>query len=341
MDGQDSEKDGTIDLHPPFQIPVACPFRQEYLQLACKAIPREMITGEIRILGSMYPRCKIRYGRTIYKGAHGAILHAIRYPDGTECCVKRPHHRSFSLCCEALLQWRAEQVLRKAGCAGAVPRVIDIYEFAGETRFSMEYIQGQSSVEAILKSTAPDFTFTHILAQTALLLGTLQRELRLDHRDLKADNLWIRQNPVHYRVQWGDTTWSLTSPFQVVLLDFGFACLGEKPPGNRTLVNLHDGVLPELDPCPKSARDLFQLLVSLWSIPAVRASQPAAFQRQIASLFLGKKDYTPLLLQTDRSQWSYLSVSDPHFRHPPLEPEALLLKLMRDWAPRISLEIGN
>jgi serine/threonine protein kinase len=221
------------------------------------------------------------------------------------------------------VQWLAANALEVAGIQGAVPRVYDLFQYAGETRFTMDYIEGASSVQAILESEDPERTFTHILAQTALILGYLQETIHLDHRDLKADNLWIRPTPVHYRVRVGGKMWTLTSPFQVVILDFGFACLGG-PDGNA-VVNLSDGVLPTIDPCPKEGRDLFQLLVSIWSVPAIRAKMSAPFHTQLERLLSYKASaYDSLVQMTERSQWSYLVVSDSKFRHPPLACESLL-----------------
>jgi serine/threonine protein kinase len=241
--------------------------------------------------------------------------------------VKSPIPREFSLCSEAIVQWLAANALEVGGIQGAVPRVYDLFQYAGETRFTMDYIEGTSSVQAILESEDPERTFTHILAQTALILGYLQETIHLDHRDLKADNLWIRPTPLHYRVRLAGKVWNLTSPFQVVILDFGFACLGGAD-GNA-VINLSDGVLPTIDPCPKEGRDLFQLLVSIWSVPAIRAKMTAPFQAMLERL-LSYRDsaYDSLVQMTERSQWSYLVVSDAKFKHPPLGCLALLEALV-------------
>ena len=81
----------------------------------------------------------------------------------------------------------------------------------------------------------------------------------MDHRDLKADNLWIRPIPIDYSITVGGKKWRLRAPFQVVILDFGFACLGNEE-GNA-IVSLSDGIVPKIDPCPKEGRDLFHLLL--------------------------------------------------------------------------------
>jgi serine/threonine protein kinase len=329
-----------LDLYPVFQIQKKIRIAQEDLQVPLSALPKESITGAVLDPAGGTERCRLSYKGIVMRGAHGSIHRVERRPAaaGSALCIKRPVPREYSLCPEALLQWLASNALEAAGVVGAVPRVHDIFQFAGETRFSMDYVDGVSSVQAILESDAPERTFTHILAQAALLLGHLQCSLGLDHRDLKADNLWIRRgSPVHYRVRLGSgRTWSLTSPFQVVLLDFGFACLGGAD-GNA-VINLSDGVLPKIDPCPKEGRDLFQLLVSLWSVPAVREKLGAPFQGQLRELLAYHgSTYDALVQMTDRSQWSYLVVSDAKFKHPPLQYETLLETLRSKWLPTIQI----
>lgn len=363
---------GDLDLYPKFHIDRRIQVTQEGLQVPLSALPKETIMGTIVSPKSRGEelRCKLLYKGVVFKGAHGIIqrverqriaaspIHtplagaggtaggaaggtaggtaAVGSPVPPALCVKRPKPHGYSLCPEALLQWLAATVLETAGIQGAVPRVYDIFQFAGETRFTMDYIEGVSSIQAILESDTPERTLTHILAQTALLLGILQEKLGLDHRDLKADNLWIRGIPVHYRVRLGHKIWSLTSPFQVVLLDFGFACIGGAD-GNA-VINLSDGVLPKIDPCPKEGRDLFQLLISLISIPDVRAKLSAPFQDQLQELLTHKDaTYNTLIQMTERSEWSYLVVSDANFRHPPLEYNALLDRILSKWDPTIQI----
>ena len=320
---------GEIDLYPIFQVNTKIKLTQEGINIPTEVLPRETITGAIQSARTRHERCRVTYGDTLFRGAHGTIQRIERRPSISisPLCVKKPIPREFSLCSEAIVQWLAANALEVAGIQGAVPRVYDLFQYAGETRFTMDYIEGTSSVQAILDSEDPERTFTHILAQTALILGYLQETIHLDHRDLKADNLWIRSTPVHYRVRLGSKVWTLTSPFQVVLLDFGFACLGG-PDGNA-VINLSDGVLPAIDPCPKEGRDLFQLLVSLWSLPAIRGKMSPTFQALLERLLSYKQSaYDSLVQMTERSQWSYLVVSDAKFKHPPLGCQALLEELL-------------
>ena len=244
--------------------------------------------------------------------------------------MKSPHKPDVSLCSEAILQLFASRTLREAGILGAVPHIYDMFQYAGETRFSMDFIDGVSAVQAVMEAEDPDTLWLQILGQISLLLGYLEETIYLDHRDLKADNLWIRRVPIHYRLVVGGYSWEIRAPFQVVILDFGFACLGNAE-GNA-VVSLSAGIIPRIDPCPKEGRDLFQLIASMWSIPAIRSRASGQIQAAMDALLVNRaSSFVNLVRQNLNSHWIYLAVSDSAFRHPPLHPVALLLKLSRDW----------
>jgi len=239
------------------------------------------------------------------------------------CCVKVPHNAAFSLCPEAIIQWITSDILIRAGIHGAVPPVYDIFQYAGETRFSMKFIKGVRSIEWILQSDNPEETLIQILAQVIFIMGYLEEQIHLDHRDLKGDNIWIHTVPIDYTLTIGGRPWRIRSPFQVVILDFGFSCLGASD-GNA-IVSLSDGILPEIDPCPKQGRDLFQLIASLWSIPEIRSKMGSSIQTDIEQLLSYKnKPYAALVKKSSQTHWIYLLVSDPHFQYSLLHPLSLL-----------------
>ena len=315
--------DTHIDLYKPFQIRREIRICQADFKLPLAILPRQFIRGEIR-LDSGETRCTLLYGKMENHGGYGKIILANRQGGiKGRCCVKLPYDTTYSLVPEAILQHIASDTLIRAGIHGAIPRVHDIFQYAGETRFSMDFIDGTSSVQLLLDSPTPDLVLLQILAQATLLLAFLEEQVRLDHRDLKVDNLWIRPTPVDYRLQVGGDTWHIVAPFQIVLLDFGFSCLGNTD--GQAAVSLSDGILPLVDPCPKEGRDLFQLIASIWSIPQIRTRIGAAIQADIELLLSYKdKSYTKLVKQAAHSHWIYLAVSDAAFRHPPLHPLSLL-----------------
>jgi serine/threonine protein kinase len=315
--------DEPIDLFPHFQIQKSISIRQEDFQIELACIPKQYINGEIRMGG--VSRCFLEYGAKVWRGGHGSIskVRRIKGASTTDMCVKAPHNPQYSLCPESLFQWMAYTALEQAGITGAVPKVYDIFQYAGEVRFSMEYIYGVSSIQKILESENHDLVFLQILVQTSILLGVLEEKLHLDHRDLKADNLWIRPAPIDYTISIGGIKWTFHCPFQVVILDFGFSCIGGSD-GNA-IISLSDGILPKVDPCPKEGRDLFQLLTSLWSIPEIRACVSSTLSRDIEE-FLSYRNisYSAVMKQLSQPHWIYLLVSDPAFRYPPLHPLSLL-----------------
>jgi serine/threonine protein kinase len=261
-------------------------------------------------------------------GGYSNVYTAERIPGGT-VCVKAPMFSDMSLISEALVQVFAAETLESLGIHGAVPKVYDIFNYAGETRFSMEYIKGQSLLDFLLSDPSLlSLRFLQILAQIAYLLFSLQTKMRFDHRDLKVDNIWIRETtPVEYSVSFtSKDTWILASPFQVVLLDFGFSCIGNEK--GRAVIHLSEDVLPAKDQCPKEGRDLFQFLVSLWSLKELRERVSPEIKRMMEEwLSYHGTSYESMSKDTNQFQWTYLAVSDPLFRYPPLNPRSFLEEL--------------
>jgi len=288
-----------FSLIEPFQVNCSVHFTQG-INIPVDVLPRQYIDGKVRAKDAL--RCSIKYGQKMTGGGYGHITKIERTPlVGTELCVKSPHNSAFSLTPEAILQWHASQTLRSAGIMGAIPHVYDIFQFVGETRFTMDYIRGKSAVEAVGTAENPDAMWLQILAQVSLILGYLEEHIRLDHRDLKADNLWIRPIPIDYSITVGAKKWRLRAPFQVVVLDFGFACLGNEE-GNAM------------------------------SIPAIRYKASKEVNEAMEKLLAHKKSsYIDIVTQNLQTHWIYLAVSDSRFRHPPLHPVSLLLKLSNDW----------
>lgn len=342
---------GTFQLWPAFQIPRTIVLDQSEFFLDIAVLPRQYIDGTLHPatssegvqLSPPFSRCKILYGPPLAHGRNGVILYSSRTPEKKEAiCVKKPIQSDFSLCAEALIQWICSNALEAAGIHGAIPAVHDIFQYAGETRFSMDYIEGVSAVEAMLHSSEPDALWLKILAQVALILGYLEENIRLDHRDLKANNLWIRQRPVKYSLCVGGVQWEVTAAFQVVILDFGFSCIGSE--SGSAVVSLSDGVVPKIDPCPKEGRDLFQLVASMWSVEEVRGRVGAELAEDIELLLKHRTvSYIDMVKDTTKSHWwIYLTVSHRQFRHPPLHPFPLLQKLAHEWYPTAGVfMVGN
>lgn len=336
-----------IDIWTPFQI-LHTP--GDDLSVPLSSLPRQHVTGDVKVAGVTglatdphVRRCRILYGDVINGGTYASIRRISRDPappGDPPLCIKKPKLAGYSLCTEALIQWMAGRALEARGIKGAVPPVYDIFQYAGETRFSMEFVPGMNVVEFLATTADPEAACIQILAQVALLLGLLEADIHLDHRDLKADNVWIRAQPCSYKVVLGDRTWSLESPFQVVLLDFGFACLGGED-GN-SVVSLSDGIIPKIDPCPKEGRDILHFVVTFWSIPMIRERMSPGFQVAMDDLLShGGAPFAAATKKTTDSRWAYIYTSLTHFKYPPFNSVSLLQKLSSPWKGVGSLSVSE
>lgn len=246
--------------------------------------------------------------------------------------VKQPRMAEINLLQEAILQHLAHKALEAEGMSFAVPKVHDVFWKDKEVWFSMERIYGISLAEWFFHSKTPDFDTYCLLAQLCLILSVLESYLNLDHRDLKHSNVVLKSEPCSMKVKLENQTWSLQAPFTVVLLDFGFACLGSERLHGKPLVNLGDGVLPPMDPCPKEGRDLFHLFVSLLGLPVFRQSiSPSLLTNLDAWLSVGTKSYGPMARRWSTEHWSYLVSSQPQFSIPSCCP----LRILKDLLPEL------
>jgi serine/threonine protein kinase len=203
------------------------------------------------------------------KGTYGRIdAFYKRIPSGEETivAVKRPT-RTGSMLTEALIQWYLGKRLSSYGIASCIPKVHDIFVYRPTQTiwFTMDIFQPLLfSYWCVKKIPHQPELFPMIMVQLSILLEVFQKDALIDHRDLKVNNILIVEEETNFPITWESKEISLTFPFRIIILDFGFACI------NNTL-DAKDG-LPRLDICPKEGRDMFQLLVSLWNIPLLRHS---------------------------------------------------------------------
>ena len=290
-------------------------------QVPIQHIPRQRVDGKL-VTRDGINRCELLYKQVTNQGQHSVIQFALRQPPivgkGSQLViVKRPRHPSLELAPEAILQSLALEALERDGILGAIPRVYDLFLFADEVRFSMEFIRGESACEFLRSKLRDEFqaAFLDVLIQVTILLDSLTRRINIDHRDMKLDNLWIREapTPIQYSFRIGGNSFTHVSRIQVVLLDFGFACMGSER--GTQILNL-GGVIPDLDPCPKVGRDMYHILN--------RLLEPVGFQEAL----------TPELQATFNS-WlhpygkkgmylTHLTTSHPEFQIPQLMPSEIL-----------------
>ena len=261
----------------------------------------------------------------MFEGGHGILQMCTRTDLSgmkMEMLVKKPKTSTY-LGSEAILQWIARHMLKPYKLQSAIPKVYDIFTKGSETRFSMEFIKGDFPYVYLANVSNPDQFFYQILLQAAIVLFLLERDLLLDHRDLKANNLYISETPVDYTVDLSGVSYHVKAPFRVVILDFGFACIGNE--SGVTSINIGSSVFPMTDPCPKEGRDLFHLVTSFWSIPSVHERMSAETCAEVDGwLTKEKRDYSKLAQKFKSPEWVYVVTSQPEFTYPKLAPLAIL-----------------
>jgi serine/threonine protein kinase len=272
-------------------------FNPSKFTIPLEALPKQRIDGKIYSAGTI--RCKLSYGTIINQGRFGLIQRCTRSVGLKEeaLVVKRPRNPIVSLVPEAFMQSICSQVLATAGFPHTVPKVFDIFVFADEVRFSMEWIAGCSLLEFLddRLSQEGDELFLNCILQVSCILYVLEKELGFDHRDLKPDNLWVQNlaAPIKYRIQLGGVSHEFTILHRIVLLDFGFSCVGT---GDKMLVNLGDAI-PDMDSCPKDGRDMYHLLNRLLTHPTI------------------KRELSRELHETIRSWMHPYEIQDPSLTH--------------------------
>ena len=173
---------------------------------------------------------------------------------------------------EALLHVLAWQTMNRTAVPWAIPRPYEVfgeYESKGWKSMSlcMSYVHGRTLYSYMQKywqqttKEANSRSFMEIVAQIAVILYHLQNRLRLNHRDVKVNNILIRKRlssspPVILDLD-GLT---MSSEFELTLIDFGFACVGCPPPKAPLTVFQAGTWFPMGELCCKAGRDLAQLI---------------------------------------------------------------------------------
>ena len=276
-------------------------------------LPKQRVDGFIfTATGTL---CKLEYKDIANRGAHGIIQKAIRYTQkgaGTVIAVKRPRTPSQDLVLEGVVQALAAHTVIQEGLLGAIPVIHNIFIFANEVRIAMDWIEGTSCGEYLRGKSEREIL--DVIIQIAIILDCLERRIQLDHRDLKLDNIWIREAPVSYRIELENGKYvNYNSKFQVVILDFGFACIGADY--KKMLYNL-GGVVPDIDYCPKVGRDMYHIISRLLERRDVHDS----LSPSLRALFIEwMKPYT-----VHPSPITHLITSDLNFGVKALRPGTIL-----------------
>lgn len=262
--------------------------------------------------------------------------------DNSYCFLKTTPTHPDSLLVEGIMQTCAYTILKKYGFPKAVPRVLDIMRHPSDgIILCLEKIQGARMFADFLKdnlqwgepSEINDRIILSVFAQIATFTAILEAEIGMNHRDLKGTNVLMisPDENVHRKITLHSYEWSINSQFQVVLIDFGFSCIGQS--GGNMIISAGD-YLPEIDFCPKQGRDLFLFFASLWNIELFRKS----VTEETAKLF-----YSWLRDSVNPTNWAhwlvnsaqpdihsmYLLVNASHFRSPASAPIEVLSDIAR------------
>lgn len=268
-----------------------------------------VLNGYSQLVFGSTERVQLFLGDYVTHGSYGDIRKAERVKQGKtqHVLVKSPRLIEMNLKLEGIVQFMSRFCLEKQNIPWAIPAIYDIYQYKGRMSFTMEEIHGQYLHDLFKKTKEPDLDFYRIMTQLCIILCILHKCLELDHRDLKSDNLFLRNEPCSLQFQQESSIYLFQSPFQVALLDFGFACVGNH-------IGLGTEVLPALDPCPKEGRDLFHFLLSVLSIETIRKRLSQSTLDQI-DLWLGSK-YASMAKRfaNAKEPWVYLVTSNAEFR---------------------------
>lgn len=219
---------------------------------------------------------------------------------------------------EAAIHCLVAQCLAKAGLQNVVPKIYEVFG-RGNIRLdkpsdiesiciSMEYVQGKTllsylnsvltkcdkyAVNGLPISNVPNEIYYtrrmnerlifEIIAQVAIILRLLQSKLRFNHRDMKVNNVLVRDNVDEgssriWQNEYTSIKWLQTC--NVVLIDYGFACIacgeGHDPP-EESLVEAGAWFGPA-HVCFKKGRDLCQFLYCLYTyFPFYNYVSPQAY----------------------------------------------------------------
>ena len=233
--------------------------------------------------GGIYSEGQTKYMEvgTADSGSYGCLYYYTIWTDDdleNDVFLKVSKNAEVSLKNEALLQQAAHIILTYYGLPWAVPRVHTIVNHPRHgVSFTMDIIRdaflfGDYLVKRInwrKECEENDLIVMEVISQLATYIMILEGELGLNHRDLKINNvLMVHDVPLeNHRIQYGDLDYVLNSRVRTVLIDFGFACIGDV---ESNVLYASAGNYLMADMCPKNGRDMFLIFSNLWNVVALR-----------------------------------------------------------------------
>ena len=217
--------------------------------------------------------------RMVVKRRLDTLFDVVEAPE--EVIIKRTNPPAGSACLpiedvtahtsEALLHVLAWRAMQLTAAPWAIPRPYEVFgDYGTSTKgwksmsLCMSYVNGRTLYSYMQKYWTPDTkdensrSFLAIMSQVAYILHYMQVNLRLNHRDVKVNNIMIRRraDPVTLELEGV----SMSSEFELTLIDFGFACVGCPPPAVPLTAFQAGSWFPMGEVCCKAGRDLAQLI---------------------------------------------------------------------------------
>ena len=237
--------------------------------------------------------------------------------------IKRPKHPQIHLLKEALFQWKLHNDLKPYGLSFCIPKVHTIftYKTTGDVWFSMNaYEPNLLSCWCMRNFKRDGEAFALLLLQIALILEIVEDMLKIDHRDLKVNNMLVIDEPKDIQVTIDGKDKTITFPFYIVFIDFGFACF------SNVIDVKYGATVKGFDFCPKEGRDMFQILVSIWRIDSLRSILEDVWGSWIRSKI---GIYAGLAESAKDLTWMYAVTDNKEFKAPLCSPSLIIKDCIR------------
>ncbi len=276
----------------------------------------------------------------ILSGSFGTVyiayFESLDGTNGSYCFLKKSSQAKRSLLNEGLLQAISHSILNFYGFPYAIPKVHAIVEHPEwgdclllerkqEAKVFSEFLK--SHFQWNIPSISNDKLVLGVVIQLATYLEILESTLGINHRDLTGTNVLmiLPSSSFSKHISCSGYTWTLVCSFQTILIDFGFACIGDHT--THKIQYSAGTLLQGIDKAPKVGRDLFLFLASLWNVRAFRNSlTPITKSLFLSWLCTDKKEWAPWLMTSDEDNMKsmYLLTHSSGFRAPRCAPLGIL-----------------
>jgi serine/threonine protein kinase len=316
----------------------------ECIGIPWKGTPRGWLTIPKELIPTMDMKRNVKdcSGEILYKlverrnlgeGTYGIVDEfEKRFPDGRKqiVAIKRGNDKEINFMYEGLFQFMLYNEMKALGYHFCIPQVYDIirHRVTNDIWYSMEAFEPYLLSEWCVKNLGqnPKRIFALILLQISLVLHVFENTLGMNHRDFKMDNMIVVNQDVNLTFDWNNETRTVHFPFRIVFIDFGFTCVHNlfDMKHLKTGIIMRDN-LPNLDPCPKEGNDIFQILVSIWSIKTLRGFLEAFWGGWIRErLCYNKKSYASMAERFTDPEWMYKLTDLENFKIPLCAPAKII-----------------